>query len=116
MSDPPAPRIASLPEPQKAAMRKAQRLEWLWLAALASVVVVMYFVVGNSQAMQTAWIEDLLSFVPPVAFLAASWIERLLPSPKFPIGTIRVTSIAYLVSAVALAGVGLFLVYEGPAP
>lgn len=107
-----AARIAQLPEAQKAAMRKAQRLEWLWIAALASIVALMYFVMGDSQAMQTAWIEDVLSFVPPVAFLAASWIERLPPSAKFPIGYVRITSIAYLVSAVALAGVGLFLVYE----
>lgn len=67
---------------------------------------------GNSQAMKTAWIEDLLSFVPPIAFLAASWIERRPPNPRFPFGYVRTTSIAYLVSAVALAGVGLFLVVD----
>lgn len=101
-----------LPEEQEQAMRRARRLEWLWLLALASIVVAIYFALGNSQAMKTAWIEDLLSFVPPIAFLVASWIERWPPSTRFPLGYVRVTSIAYLVSAVALAGVGLFLIYD----
>jgi divalent metal cation (Fe/Co/Zn/Cd) transporter len=93
-------------------MRRARRLEWTWMLALASIVVAIYLTLGNSQAMKTAWIEDLLSFVPPIAFLAATWIERWTPNSRFPLGYIRVTSIAYLVSAVALAGVGLFLVYD----
>lgn len=94
-------------------MRRAWRLEGVWLVVLASIVVAIYFSLGNSQAMKTAWIEDLLSFVPPLAFLAATWIERWAPTDRFPLGFIRVTSIAYLVSAVALAGVGLFLIYDG---
>lgn len=101
-----------LPEAQEAAMRKAWRLQALWLLALASIVAVIYLTLGNSQAMKTAWIEDLLSFVPPVAFFAASWIERRPPNPRFPFGYIRATSIAYLVSAVAVAGVGLFLIAD----
>lgn len=101
-----------LPEAQERAMRYAWRLQWIWMLALASIVVAIYFTLGNSQAMKTAWVEDLLSFVPPVAFLAASWIERRGPNSRFPLGYVRVTSIAYLVSAVALTGVGLFLVYD----
>jgi divalent metal cation (Fe/Co/Zn/Cd) transporter len=50
--------------------------------------------------------------VPPVAFLLATWIEGWPPNARFPLGFIRVTSIAYLVSAVALAGVGLFLLAD----
>jgi cation diffusion facilitator family transporter len=101
-----------LPEEQQAAMRRAWRLEAVWIAALASIVVVIYLTLGNSQAMKTAWIEDMLSFVPPVAFMVASRIERRAPNDRFPLGFIRVTSIGYLVSAVALAGVGLFLVVD----
>lgn len=93
-------------------MQRARRLQGLWLFALASIVAAIYLTLGNSQAMKTAWIEDLLSFVPPIAFLAASWIERRPPSRRFPFGYIRATSIAYLVAAVALAGVGLFLVVD----
>lgn len=96
-------------------MRCARRLEGVWLFVLASIVGAIYLTLGNSQAMKPAWIEDLLSFVPPTAFLAASWIERRPPNPRFPLGYIRATSIAYLVSAVALAGVGLFLVIDASA-
>ncbi|HEV7368207.1 cation diffusion facilitator family transporter [Arenibaculum sp.] len=101
-----------LPEEQEKAMRHARRLQWVWMLALASIVVAIYLTLGNSQAMKTAWIEDLLSFVPPIAFLVASRVERWRPNARFPLGYIRVTSIAYLVSAVALAGVGLFLVFD----
>lgn len=101
-----------LPEAQEGAMRRAWRLQALWLLALASIVGVIYLTLGNSQAMKTAWIEDLLSFVPPIAFFGASWIERRPPNPRFPFGYIRATSIAYLVSAVAVAGVGLFLIAD----
>ncbi|MDZ3836695.1 MAG: cation diffusion facilitator family transporter [Rhodospirillales bacterium] len=101
-----------LPEAQEAAMRKARRLQGFWLLALTSIVGAIYLTLGNSQAMKTAWIEDLLSFVPPIAFLAASWIERRPPNSRFPFGYIRATSIAYLVSAVALAGIGVFLVVD----
>jgi divalent metal cation (Fe/Co/Zn/Cd) transporter len=82
------------------------------MLALSSIVVLIYLTLGNSQAMKTAWIEDLLSFIPPIAFLVASRIERWVPNGRFPVGYIRVTSIAYLVSAVALAGVGMFLIYD----
>ncbi|WP_432256330.1 cation transporter [Limimaricola sp. AA108-03] len=79
---------------------------------LMTIVTAIYFAVGSSQAMKTAWIEDLLSFIPPVAFLVGSWIEGWKPNQNFPLGYIRVTSVTYLVSAVALAGVGLFLIVD----
>ncbi|MFT6533814.1 MAG: cation diffusion facilitator family transporter [Limimaricola cinnabarinus] len=101
-----------MPEEQKKALRRARWIEAIWLAALATIVIAIYFSVGNSQAMKTAWIEDMLSFVPPIAFLVASWIEGWAPSDRFPLGFIRVTSIAYLMSAVALGGVGIFLIVD----
>jgi divalent metal cation (Fe/Co/Zn/Cd) transporter len=102
----------TLPEDQRAALQHARWLEAVWLAFLVSIVVALYFVLGSSQAMKTAWIEDLLSFVPPTAFLAASWIEGWPPSDRFPLGFIRASSVAYLVSAVALAGVALFMIFD----
>ena len=101
-----------MPEEQKRALRRARWLEASWILVLATIVVAIYFSVGNSQAMKTAWIEDMLSFVPPIAFLVASWIEGWAPTDRFPLGFIRVTSIAYLMSAVALGGVGIFLVVD----
>lgn len=105
----------ALPEAQREALSRARRLQTIWLVALASIVAAIYFSLGNSQAMKTAWIEDLLSFVPPVAFLVGSWIEGWPANDRFPLGFIRVTSIAYLVSAVALTGVALFLIFDSAA-
>ena len=104
--------IRTMPEAQKKALHRARWLEAIWLAVLSSIVAAIYFAVGSSQAMKTAWIEDLLSFVPPIAFLVGSWIEGWKPNRRFPLGYIRVTSIAYLVSAVALGGVGIFLIVD----
>jgi hypothetical protein len=30
--------------------------------------VLLYFVLGSSQAMKAAWVEDILGMFPPVAF------------------------------------------------
>ncbi|EDQ03564.1 hypothetical protein DSM14862_04195 (plasmid) [Sulfitobacter indolifex] len=104
--------IRTMPEKQKKALRRARWLEGIWIVVLATIVTAIYFAVGSSQAMKTAWIEDLLSFVPPIAFLVGSWIEGWKPNRRFPLGYIRVTSIAYLISAVALGGVGIFLIVD----
>ncbi|MFG6583278.1 cation transporter [Sulfitobacter sp. 1A12779] len=104
--------IRTMPEAQKKALRRARWLEVIWIAVLGSIVAAIYFAVGSSQAMKTAWIEDLLSFVPPIAFLVGSWIEGWKPNRRFPLGYIRVTSIAYLISAVSLGGVGIFLIVD----
>jgi hypothetical protein len=53
------------PPAQEQALRKARRLEWVTIAYLLSVGTVMYLVLGSSQAMKTAWLEDLLSLIPP---------------------------------------------------
>jgi len=42
-------------------LRKARRLEWLTIAYLVSAVGLLALVLGSSQAMKTAWFEDLLS-------------------------------------------------------
>ena len=64
-----------LPEEQRAALHKARKLEWLTIAFLAVTVTLVFLVLGSSQAMKAAWIEDLLSFLPPIAFLVAARVE-----------------------------------------
>ena len=102
-----------LPPAQQSLMREAVRLEWITVAAMAAVTVLMYLSAGQSQAMKTAWIEDLLSLVPPAAFLAAAAFSRRPPDEEFVNGRFRAFDITFLVSAVALTGVGLGLVYDG---
>lgn len=93
----------------RAELAAATRLEWWTLAWMSSVVVVMAAAAGSSQAMRTAWIEDVLSLVPAIVFLIVRRIERRPPTRRFPYGFDRVNSLAFLISAVALVSVGAVL-------
>lgn len=89
-----------------------ERLEWWTLGWMISVVVVMWLVMGSSQAMKAAVIEDVLSLVPAIVFLLSIHWERKHPNPRFPFGYRRANSLAFLVAATALLSVGGFLAYE----
>jgi len=93
-------------------MRRAIRLEYWTLLWIGSIVAVMYFAMGSSQAMKSAWIEDLLSLIPAIVFIVAAFFERRAPNDKFRFGYSRVNSLAFLISAVALVSVGGFLLFE----
>ena len=62
--------------------------------------------------MKTAWIEDMLSLTPAISFLIATRFVTKKPDSQFPFGFHRASSIAYLVSALALFSVGGFLLVE----
>jgi cation diffusion facilitator family transporter len=91
---------------------RAKRLEWATIFFMLTIVVVIYFTMGSSQAMKAAWIEDMLSFVPPIAFLvSARWKDR--PADEgFPYGYHRSVSIAFLAGAVALTIFGVFILID----
>ncbi len=101
-----------LPEEQERALRRAVRLAWVTLGFLATALVLMYVVMGSSQAMRTAWAEDLLSLIPPVAFLVAVRVTRRRPSPGHPYGYHRSVGVGHLVAGTALLTMGLLLVWE----
>jgi cation diffusion facilitator family transporter len=69
-------------------------------------------VLGSSQAMKTAWIEDLLGLIPPVAFLVAARYNTRSPTRRFPYGFHRIVSIGHLCSAIALFVMGVYLLVE----
>jgi cation diffusion facilitator family transporter len=98
-----------LPPEQQQALRKARRLEWLTIAYLVSAVVLLALVLGNSQAMKTAWFEDLLSLIPPIAFLVASRYNSRSPNDRFSYGFHRTVSIGHLCAALALFVMGIYL-------
>jgi cation diffusion facilitator family transporter len=100
------------PPAQEQALHKAQRLEWVTIAYLISVVTVMYLVLGSSQAMKTAWLEDLLSLIPPIVFLLASRIAIWTPNKRFPYGYHRAVSIAFLCASLALFTMGAWLLID----
>ena len=101
-----------LPQEQVDALRRAVRLEWVTVGFLVVAVTVVGLVLGNSQAMKAAWVEDLLSFAPPIAFLVAVKIIRRPPTRRWPYGLHRSVGVAHLVSGVALAAMGVFLIID----
>lgn len=102
----------TLPDEQCSALRRARRLQYVGIGYLLTCVIVVYVVMGSSQAMKVAWIEDLLSLIPPIAFLVASHRVSRMPSPSHPYGHHRAVGTGHLVAAVALLGMGLFLVFD----
>jgi cation diffusion facilitator family transporter len=98
-----------LPPEKQEDHRKAVRLEKLTIVYLLSAIVLLALTLGQSQAMKAAWIEDLLSLLPPTAFLIASRLRNRHASRKFPWGWHRSVSIAYLGAAVALLVTGAYV-------
>jgi cation diffusion facilitator family transporter len=101
-----------LPEDLERVLRKAVRLQWTTLGVLAVSVTLVFLTMGNSQAMKAAWIEDILSFAPPLAFLIAVRIVNKPPSEGYPYGYHRATGVGHLVAAVALCAMGAFLLID----
>ncbi len=101
-----------LPDYLKPLLKKAKVLEWLTLLFLISTIVLMYLVMGSSQAMKTAWLEDALSTLPAISFLIATRFYNKKPNINFPYGYHRVFSIAFLTGSVALFGMGCFLAID----
>ncbi|MGR6742834.1 MULTISPECIES: cation transporter [Microbacterium] len=101
-----------LPERQVEVLRRAVRLEWITIGFLAVTVTLVFLVLGNSQAMKAAWIEDLLSFIPPLAFLIAIRVNRRRPTLRHPYGYHRSVGVGHLVAAVALTTMGTYLIVE----
>lgn len=102
----------ALPEEQQQALRKARILEWAVLGYTAVTITVVALVMGNSQAMQTAWVEDILSTIPQIAFLVALPIVRRKATAKHPYGYHRAMGVGHLVAGVALLAVGANLCFE----
>jgi cation diffusion facilitator family transporter len=105
-------RSPELPPDMRRTLRRARRLEWLTFAYMASAVVLLALVLGSSQAMKTAWIEDLLGLIPPVAFLVAARFNTRGPTERFPYGFHRIVSVGHLCSALALFVMGAYLLVD----
>jgi divalent metal cation (Fe/Co/Zn/Cd) transporter len=101
-----------LPPELQEAVKKAIRLEWITLGVLAVTVLAVGLVTGSSQAMKAAWIEDMLSLIPPIAFLIAIRIINNPPSRDRPYGTHRAIGVGHLVASVALLVMGAYLVVD----
>jgi divalent metal cation (Fe/Co/Zn/Cd) transporter len=101
-----------LPPEQQQALAKARKYEWITIGFLAASTALVYAVLGNSQAMKAAWVEDLLSFLPPLSFLLAARVIRKRPTVDHPYGYHRAVGVAHVVAAVALAVMGAYLIVD----
>lgn len=102
----------ALPEEQQEQLKKAIRLEWITIGTLVVTVALVGLVAGQSQAMRAAWLEDMLSFLPPIAFLIATRVIRIGPNLRHPYGHHRSIGVAHLVAATALLIMGGFLIFN----
>ncbi len=103
----------SLPDELSETMEKAILLEYWNIFWTVTVIVTMGLVLGQSQTMKTAWIEDTLGLVPPIMFLVAAHLERNASRSKsFPFAYERVNGLGFFLAAVALTAVGALLLYN----
>jgi divalent metal cation (Fe/Co/Zn/Cd) transporter len=100
------------PHAIRADMKAAVRLEWWNVFWTITYVATLGLAMGSSQAMKTAWIEDMLGLIPPLAFIIGERYERRAANRRFHYGYDRVNGLGFLVAAVALAAVGLFLLKD----
>lgn len=101
-----------LPEEQRRALSKAVRWQVFTICYTMGTITVVAFVLGGSQAMKTAWIEDMLSLLPQLAFLIALSVMRRKPESDHPYGWHRAMSIGHLLAGAALLAVGGKLAYD----
>lgn len=101
-----------LPADKQEKEDRARRLEYWSLFWLATIAVVMYLTMGSSQAMKTAWVEDLLSMIPPAIYLVASKKRRDRPNERFPYGYHEALTLAFLGASVALLLLGAYLAFD----
>jgi cation diffusion facilitator family transporter len=103
---------SAYPPHVKDGIARARKLEYWTIAWLLTVVPLMALVVGSSQAMKTVWIEDILGFIPPIAFLVSERLEQRAETASFPFGFDRANGVAFVISAVALTLMGVYLLFE----
>jgi cation diffusion facilitator family transporter len=104
--------VEELPPDKEEAHRKACTLEKISIAYLVTAIVLLFVVLGSSQAMKAAWIEDILSLLPPLAFLIATRVRHREPNERFPWGYHRAVTIGYLAASVALLGLGSYVLVD----
>jgi divalent metal cation (Fe/Co/Zn/Cd) transporter len=76
----------------------------------------MYLVMGRSQAMKANWLQDAFAIIPAAGYLVSNSVVFRRPNERFPYGYHRSVSIAFFFAAVALAGLGIYLVIDSLIP
>src|SRR5919199_4221955 len=98
-----------LPPDKQEKLQRAKRLEWITILFMLSIIAAVGLTMGASQTMKAMWTEDILSLIPPVAFLIGARVRDWPPDERFPYGYRRAVLIAFLAAALALLGFGLYI-------
>src|SRR3954447_16279876 len=93
-----------LPPDKKEKLERAKRLEWITIFFMLTIIAVISLTMGASQTMKAMWAEDVLSLVPPIAFLVGARYFSKPPDDQFPYGYRRAVMIAFLAAALTLLG------------
>ena len=101
-----------MPEDRREKEGKARRLEYWSIFFLLTITALMWYTMGSSQAMKTAWIEDVLSLIPPIVYLVASHLRGKAPDERYPYGRQRAMDISFTAAAFALVILGLYMLYD----
>lgn len=102
-------RMYRLPADKQRTLRRAERVEWTYIAFLVSIIIVMAIAMGSSQTMKAMWIEDTLSLVPSCSFLIGAHFRKKPPNEAFAYGYRRAVLVGFMSGAVTLFGFGLFI-------
>jgi divalent metal cation (Fe/Co/Zn/Cd) transporter len=102
----------TFPPDKREARESLRKLCWLSIVLLIVAATVVFLTTGQSQAMKTAWVSDVLTAIPPIALLVALRFELRPPSRRFPEGYARSISVAFLVTASMLSLIGLYLLLD----
>jgi cation diffusion facilitator family transporter len=100
------------PDEQSRARERAHAFAWRSIFMITASGLLLYLTTGQSQTMKTAWVTDFLSIVPSIALLVAFRSELKPASERFPFGHYRVIAICFLLTAIVLLSMGLFLFAE----
>jgi len=106
------PAGSEMPPDVQEVQRRAIRLEWITIAYLLSAITAIYFTLGSSQAMKGAWLEDMLSLAPPIAFLVSARVRYRPPDARHPYGYHRAVEVGFLAAALALLLIGVYLILD----
>ena len=101
-----------LPADKQKLLIQAKRLAWLSLGIMVVTIAVVGFTMGSSESMKAVWIEDILSLIPPAAFLFGTHFFGRAPDDTFPYGYRRAVMISFVTGAVALLGFGLYILIQ----
>ena len=75
-----------IPVEVRRGLDKARKLCLWTLFWISDITILMYLAMGQSRAMKTAFIEDILSLVPSIVFLISASVENKKADRRCPLG------------------------------